>query len=59
MRYVKLTTEQAQEMNSKKIGLTSGKRDKETGLREEIKFCSSLDFSIQFGQEEEKKFIEI
>ena len=59
MRYVKLTAEQSEKINSKQIGLTSGKRNKETGLREVVKFCSSLDFSIAFGQEEEKIFIEI
>lgn len=59
MRYVQLTNEQADKMNSKQIGLTSGKRDKETGVRPTIKFCSSLDFSIKFGYDVEKIFIEI
>ena len=59
MRYVQLTNEQAEKMNSKQIGLTSGKRDKETGVRPTIKFCSSLDFSIAFGHDVEKIFITI
>ena len=59
MRYVKLTNEQASKINSKKVGLTSGKRDKETGIRPIIKFCSSLDFVLEFGREVEREFIEI
>lgn len=59
MRYVKLTEEQAKQINSKKIGLTSGKRNKETGLRPTIKFCSSLDFVLEFGRDVEREFIEI
>ena len=59
MRYVQLTNEQAKKINSKKIGLTSGKRDKETGVRPTIKFCSSLDFSMEFGRDLERIFIEI
>lgn len=59
MRYVKLTNEQANKINSKKIGLTSGKRNKETGIRPIIKFCSSLDFVNEFGYDIERVFIEI
>tara|TARA_B100000497_G_scaffold116448_1_gene140839 strand:- start:56 stop:235 length:180 start_codon:yes stop_codon:yes gene_type:complete len=59
MRYVKLTEAQAKQINSKKIGLTSGKRDKETGTRLTIKFCSSLDFTIAFGYDIEREFINI
>ncbi len=59
MRYVKLTEEQAKQMNSKKIGLTSGKRNKETGVRPIIKFCSSLDFVLAFGRDVEREFITI
>ena len=59
MRYVKLTNEQAKKLKPKQIGLTSGKRDKTTGLRPTIKFCSSLDFSIVFGYDVEKEFISI
>ena len=40
MRYVKLTDAQAKKIKSNKIGLTSGEKDKETGLRPNIKFCS-------------------
>mgnify|MGYP000108834471 FL=1 len=59
MRYVKLTESQAKQINSKKIGLTSGKRDKETRTRPTIKFCSSLDFTIAFGYDIEREFINI
>jgi hypothetical protein len=59
MRYVKLTNEQASKINSKKIGLTSGKRNKETGIRPTIKFCSSLDFVSVFGYDVEREFITI
>jgi len=59
MRYAKLTNEQASKINSKKVGLTSGKRDKETGIRPTIKFCSSLDFVLEFGRDVEREFIEI
>ena len=59
MRYIKLTNEQTNKINSKKIGLTSGKRNKETGIRPTIKFCSSLDFVLAFGRDVEREFIEI
>jgi len=59
MRNVKLTNEQAKKISSKKIGLTSGKRDKETGLRPIIKFCSSLDFINAFGTDVKREFITI
>lgn len=59
MRYVKLTKEQANKISSKKKGVTSGKRDKVTGLKPSIKFCSSLDFSIEFGSDAEREFITI
>lgn len=59
MRYVKLTNEQASKINSKKVGLTSGKRNKETGIRPTVKFCSSLDFVKVFGYDVEREFIEI
>ncbi len=59
MRYVKLTNEQAKKINFKKIGLTSGKRNKETGIRPTIKFCSSLDFVSVFGYDVKREFIEI
>tara|TARA_R110000772_G_scaffold196031_1_gene306787 strand:- start:647 stop:826 length:180 start_codon:yes stop_codon:yes gene_type:complete len=59
MRYVALTSEQAKRINSNKLGYTSGKRNKETGKRPNIVFCSSLDFSIEFGHEVQKEFIEI
>ena len=59
MRYVKLTDEQANKINSNKIGFTSGRRNKETGIRPNIKFCSSLDFVLEFGRDVEREFIEI
>lgn len=59
MRYAKLTSEQAKEINSKEKGYTSGKRNKETGIREEIVFCSMLVFRKAFGYEIEVETIEI
>tara|TARA_R110000787_G_scaffold181665_1_gene293676 strand:+ start:134 stop:313 length:180 start_codon:yes stop_codon:yes gene_type:complete len=59
MRYVKLTNDQANKINSNKIGFTSGRRNKETGIRPNIKFCSSLDFVSVFGYDVEREFIEI
>ena len=59
MRYVKLTNEQAKMIPAKEKGYTSGKRDKATGLRENIIFCSSLAFVKVFGHELERNFIEI
>ena len=59
MRYVKLTNAQANKIESKKIGYTSGKKDKITGLRPNIKFCSSLDFVNVFGYDVEREFITI
>lgn len=59
MRYVQLTEDQVKKIPTKKIGLTSGKRDKITGIRPAIKFCSSFDFSKHIGYDEEKVFIEI
>lgn len=59
MRYAKLTPEQSKEINSKEKGYTSGKRNQETGLREEITFCSMLAFRKAFGYEIEVETIEI
>jgi hypothetical protein len=59
MRYVKITKEESLKVNHKEIGITSGKKDKETGKRETIYFCSSLEFSRVFGQDIQKIFIEI
>ncbi len=59
MRYVKLTEDQSKKMNPKNIGYTSGSKDKETGKRSVIKFCSSLDFIKVFGLDIERVFIEI
>ncbi len=57
MLYVKITKEEALKLNSKEYGLTSGKKDKETGKRETIYFCSNLTFIRNFVRE--KEFIEI
>jgi hypothetical protein len=59
MRYVKLTEAQVKKINSNKIGVTSGKKDKSTGLRPTIKFCSSLDFVKVFGYDVKREFITI
>ena len=59
MRYVKITDEQAKKINSKKIGFTSGLRNKKTGIRPSIKFCTSLDFVNVFGYDVNREFIEI
>jgi hypothetical protein len=57
MLYVKITKEEALRLGSRQYGLTSGKRNKETGQRETIYFCSNLVFIQNF--EREKDFIEI
>ena len=59
MRYVKFTKDQANKVRSTVKGYTSGKRDKVTGQRENITFCSSLEFVKAFGHEIEREFIEI
>jgi hypothetical protein len=56
--YVKITREEALELSSREYGITSGKRDKETGERETIYFCSNLVFIRNF-ERENKEFIEI
>lgn len=57
MLYVKITKEEALKIGLKKSGITSGRRDKITGKRETIYFCSNLDFISNF--EREKEFITI
>ena len=59
MRYVKLTNDQSNKINSNKIGITSGRRNKETGIRPLIKFCTSLDFVNVFGYDVEREFIKL
>jgi hypothetical protein len=59
MRFVEITKEQANRIETKKIGFTSGKRNKDTGVRPSIMFCSSLEFVSAFGYEVDRKFIEI
>jgi hypothetical protein len=57
MLYVKITKEEALKLGSKKYGITSGKRNKETGEIETIRFCSNLVFIQNFDRE--KEFITI
>ena len=57
MLYVKITKEEALKLGSRQYGLTSGNRNKETGERETIYFCSNLVFIQNF--ERKKEFIEI
>ena len=57
MLQVRITKEEALKLSSRQYGLTSGKKNKETGERETIYFCSNLVFIQNF--EREKEFIEI
>ena len=57
MLYVEITKEETLRLISKQYGITSGKRDKETGLRPTIYFCSNLVFIHNFNRE--KEFITI
>lgn len=53
-----ITQEEIKLIGINKIGITSGKKDKLTGIREKIYFCSNLDF-IKSGIERKKQFIKI
>jgi hypothetical protein len=57
MLYVKITKEEALKLGSREYGLTGGKKNKETGERETIYFCSNLVFIQNFDRE--KEFITI
>jgi len=57
MLYVEITKEETLIIGTKQYGITSGKRDKETGLRTTIYFCSNLVFIQNFDRE--KEFITI
>lgn len=57
MLYVKITKEESLKVGSKETGITSGRRDKVTGERETIYFCSNLVFIKNFDRE--KEFITI
>ena len=57
MLYVKITKEESKIIGATKSGLTSGKKNIETGERELIYFCSNLVFIQNFDRE--KEFIEI
>jgi hypothetical protein len=50
-RNVPLTLEQRRAMPHRLLGLTSGKKNKETGERLDIWFCDSLAFFKVFGYE--------
>ena len=58
MLHVIITKEEIQIIGAKKIGITSGKKNPQTGKREKIYFCTNLDF-IKSGIQRDKKFIEI
>ena len=58
MLHVIITKEEIHIIGAKKIGITSGKKDPQTGKREKIYFCTNLDF-IKSGIQREKQFIEI
>ena len=58
MLHVIITKEEIHIIGAKKIGITSGKKNPQTGKREKIYFCTNLDF-IKSGIQREKKFIEI
>ena len=58
MLHVIITKEEVQIIGAKKIGITSGKKNPQTGKREKIYFCTNLDF-IKSGIQRDKKFIEI
>jgi len=53
MLYVKITKKEAEILGSIKTGLTSGKKDEITGIRETIYFCSNLEFIKNFDREKE------
>ncbi len=57
MLYVEITKEEALKLGSREYGLTGGKKNKETGGREAVYFCSNLVFIQNF--EREKEFITI
>ena len=57
MLYVKITQEEALKLGSNKYGITGGKKNKETGKREVVYFCSNLVFIKNFQREPE--FVEI
>ena len=58
MLHVIIQKEEIHIIGAKKIGITSGKKNPQTGKREKIYFCTNLDF-IKSGIQREKKFIEI
>jgi hypothetical protein len=61
MRYVKLTKEQSLsgKVSGRAKGYKSGKKDPKTGLREQIVFCSALDYSMAFGNDDSRIFVTI
>jgi hypothetical protein len=59
MLYVKLTKEQTNKVPSKSKGYTSSYFVNGKRVKENITFCSNLDFLKHIGVEEEKTLIEI
>jgi len=59
MLYVKLTQDQAEKIPSKSKGYTSSYFVNGKRVKENITFCSNLDFLTHIGVEEEKTLIEI
>ena len=57
MLNVIITKEEALQLRSKEYGITSGKKDQNTGVRPTIYFCSNLVFIQNFSRE--KEYIEI
>ena len=57
MLNVIITKEEASKIGFHKVGLAGGKRNKETGKRDTIYFCSHIDFIKQFNREME--FIQV
>ena len=58
MLHVIITKEEIPLIGIKKIGITSGKKNPQTGKREKIYFCTNLDF-IKSGMQRDKEFIKI
>ena len=58
MLHVIITQEEIKLIGINKVGITSGKKNPQTGKREKIYFCTNLDF-IKSGIQREKQFIKI
>lgn len=53
MLYVKITKEEALKVGANNYGIASGKKNKETGIRETFHFCSNKVFIHYFDREKE------